>query len=80
MALATEKRKLTTEVTRYITLVSALSNPPVEYLDGLSHFRNLIRSATAAELAEMQTHWDTLQPNDPDSLLYVKKGVVHHLT
>lgn len=64
MKWLTQKETLIGEVSRYITQVSAITPPPIEYIANLQQIRVFIQTANEAELSEYLKWWETVKPQE----------------
>ena len=57
------KQELLNKVNRYITKVSNLDPPPVDYISRLQEFKTLVDIATPAELEKLNKQWNIITAN-----------------
>jgi hypothetical protein len=76
MSLQTDKQELNTKIGRYMTLLSNLSNPPVDYINDLDYFRGLVQIANSKEIDPLTQTWETIRPKDARSARYIETGVL----
>lgn len=76
MSLQTDKRDLGIKIGRYMTLLSNLSNPPIEYIDDLDYMRGLVQIADQAEYNALRQTWDAMKPKDARSSQYIETGEI----
>lgn len=74
MSLATDKRDTKREINRYITLLSNLSNSPMEYIESLQFMLGLIDTANKEEMESILRDWQSIRPNDSRSVTAIKTG------
>jgi hypothetical protein len=77
MSLQTDKRDLNLRLTRYMTLLSNLSNPPAEYINDLDYLRGLVQIADQREFQGLTQTWETIKPKDGRSMRYIETGVLN---
>lgn len=76
MSLQTDRTELNTKLSRYMTLLSNLSNPPTDYINGLDYMRGLVQIANEKEYQDLARIWETIKPTDARSLGYIETGVL----
>jgi hypothetical protein len=76
MSLQTDKRDLNLRLTRYMTLLSNLSNPPAQYINDLDYLRGLVQIADQKEFQELSQTWETIRPKDGRSMKYIETGAL----
>lgn len=76
MSLQTDKRDLNLRLTRYMTLLSNLSNPPAKYINDLDYLRGLVQIADQREFQGLTQTWETIRPKDGRSMRYIETGVL----
>jgi hypothetical protein len=77
MSLQTDKRDLNLRLSRYMTLLSNLSNPPVQYINDLDYLRGLVQIADPKEFQGLTQTWETIRPKDGRSMRYIETGVLN---
>ncbi len=76
MSLRADKLNLNTQVSRYMTLLSNLSNPPTDYINDLDYFRALVQIANQREIDGLYQTWEAMRPTDARSMKYISTGVL----
>jgi hypothetical protein len=76
MSLQTDKQELNTKISRYMTLLSNLSNPPADYINDLDYFRGLVQIANSKEIDPLTQTWETIRPKDARSARYIETGML----
>jgi hypothetical protein len=76
MSLQTDKRDLNLRLTRYMTLLSNLSNPPAEYINDVDFLRGLVQIADQREFQGLTQTWETIRPKDGRSMRYIETGIL----
>jgi len=76
MSLQADKRTLNTQISRYMTLLSNLSNPPASYINDLDFLRGLIQAANEKEYRGLLQIWETVRPVDIRSARYIETGTL----
>lgn len=76
MSLQSDKKMLVQQVNRYMTLLSNLDKPPIDYIGHLDYFKGLVQFANQKEILELQTTWDVIKPKDERSLRFIVTGVM----
>ena len=74
MSLQTDKRNLDLQITRYMTLLSNLANPPADYINDLDYMRGLVQIADQQEMASLEQTWFAIKPTDARSVRYIETG------
>lgn len=64
MKWLTQKETLIGEVSRYITQVSAITAPPIDYIADLQQIKVFIQTANEAELSAYIQWWATVKPQE----------------
>lgn len=78
MSLQTDKQDLDMKISRYMTLLSNLSNPPAEYINDLDYFRGLVQIANQKEIGGLTQTWDVIRPKDARSAYYIETGQINN--
>lgn len=63
-----KKEDLLLKLNNYISSCSALSPPPLDYIDNLNEMKEDIKIANEAELALLSSVWDKIKPKDKNNV------------
>lgn len=74
MTLQTQKKDLKTKVNRYITLLSNLARPDVDFIASLNYFKGLVDFANRKEISGLESRFLSILPEDDRSRNYIETG------